>query len=243
MRNVCCALSNASLTTATTATQLPFRENRFLHWICAGLVVIFALAAYHPDTVFDWALENALVLCFVAIFAVTYGKFAFSDLSYLLILIYLGIHEFGAHYKYSDVPLGEWLKPILHTTRNHYDRIAHFSFGLLCCYPMREIAIRALRVSGRWRYYLPVECVLAMSSIYEMMEAYMATVLSPERGEEFVGMQGDMWDSQEDMFVAGLGAVVGVLIIAWVVSRRHRRAALKEAELVAVSGADGGASR
>jgi uncharacterized membrane protein YjdF len=74
-----------------------------------------------------------------------------------------------------------------------------------------------------------------MSSIYEMMEAYMATILSPERGEEFVGMQGDMWDSQEDMFVAGLGAVVGVLIIAFLVRRRAARAALREAELVAES--------
>jgi putative membrane protein len=223
------------LTTASTATSLPFRENRFLHWICAGVVLAFALAAYRPDKVFDWALENALVFCFVGIFVVTYRKFAFSDLSYLLMLAYLCIHEWGAHYKYSDVPLGEWLKPILHTTRNHYDRISHFSFGLLTCYPLREVAIRVLRVSGRWRYYLPVECVLAMSSIYEMMEAYMATILSPERGEEFVGMQGDMWDSQEDMFVAGLGALAGVLIIAFVVSRRRARAALKEAELVAVA--------
>jgi putative membrane protein len=199
------------------------------------VVIVFALAAYHPDTVFDWALENSLVFAFLAVFALTYRKFAFSDLSYLLMLAYLCIHEFGAHYKYSDVPLGEWLKPILHTTRNHYDRISHFSFGLLTSYPLREIAIRVLRVKGRWRYYLPVECVLAMSSIYEMMEAYMATILSPERGEEFVGMQGDMWDSQEDMFVAGLGAVVGVLIIAFLVRRRAARAALREAELVAES--------
>ena len=200
-----------------------------------GVVIVFALAAYRPDAVFDWALENSLVFCFVGVFAVTYRKFGFSDLSYLLMLTYLCIHEWGAHYKYSDVPLGEWLKPILHTTRNHYDRISHFSFGLLTAYPLREIAIRVLRVSGRWRYYLPVECVLAMSSIYEMMEAFMATILSPERGEEFVGMQGDMWDSQEDMFVAGLGAVVGVLIIAYFVRRRRARAALEEAELVAVA--------
>ena len=73
----------------------------------------------------------------------------FSDLSYLLMLIYLGIHEYGAHYKYSDVPIGEWLKPILHTARNHYDRIAHFSFGLFLAYPMREVALRRLRGTSR----------------------------------------------------------------------------------------------
>jgi putative membrane protein len=150
---------------------------------------------------------------------------AFSDLSYLLMFVYLCIHEMGAHYKYSDVPIGEWLKPILHTTRNHYDRISHFSFGLLLAYPMREIAMRKLRVTGNWLYYLPVESVLAFSAVYEILEAFMASILTPERGEEFVGMQGDMWDSQEDMFVAFLGSVVGVLIIRTFVKRRNSRKA------------------
>jgi putative membrane protein len=183
----------------------------------------FLLAAYHPDTVFDWALENGLVFCLIPVLIFSYRRFNFSDLSYLLIFIYLSIHEFGAHYKYSDVPLGEWLKPLLHTQRNHYDRIAHFSFGLLLAYPMREIAMRSLGVRGRWLYYLPVECTLALSAIYEILEALAANILTPERGEEFVGMQGDMWDSQEDMFMAGLGAVIGVLVIAWMVRRYRAR--------------------
>jgi putative membrane protein len=218
-------LYNSLLTTASTAASPAFRDNRFFQWICVGVVAILAITAYHPDKVFDWALENGCVaITLIALFG-SYRKMAFSDLSYLLMLVYLCIHEYGAHYKYSDVPLGEWIKPLLHTTRNHYDRISHFSFGLLLAYPMREIAMRKLHVTGKWLYYLPVECVLAISAIYEMLEAYMATILTPERGEEFVGMQGDMWDSQEDMFVAGLGAVVGVLIIAAFVSRRNARRA------------------
>ena len=124
--------------------------------------------------------------------------------------LFLCFHEFGAHYKYSDVPLGEWMKPLLHTARNHFDRVAHFAFGLMFAYPMREIAMRLLNVSGKWLYYLPVECTLALSAIYEMLEAFMASILTPQRGEEFVGMQGDMWDSQEDMFMAGFGSVVAV---------------------------------
>jgi len=187
-----------------------------------------AIAAYHPDKVFDWALENGTAAIILIFIFGTYRKFAFSDLSYLLMLIYLGIHEFGAHYKYSDVPVGEWLKPILHTARNHYDRIAHFSFGFLLAYPMREICIRVLRVRGNWQYYLPVECTLAFSAVYEILEAFMANILTPERGEEFVGMQGDPWDSQEDMFVAGLGAVIGVLIIAAIVKRRRARKSGRE---------------
>lgn len=203
--------------------------------MCAGFALAFALGAYRPDTYFDWALENSLVFLLIPVLALTYRRFAFSDLSYLLIVIYLSVHEFGAHYKYSDVPLGEWLKPLLHTKRNHYDRIAHFSFGFLLAYPMREIAMRSLRVSGRWLYWLPVECTLALSAIYEILEALMANILTPERGEEFVGMQGDMWDSQEDMFMACLGSVVAVLIIAAIVQRRNARKAANRAEMAAAA--------
>jgi putative membrane protein len=191
-----------------------------------GVALSFALAAYHPDTMFDWALENGMVFLVVpTIIFLSYRKFAFSDLSYLLLLIYLALHEWGAHYKYSDVPLGEWMKVWLHTTRNHYDRVAHFSFGLLLAYPMMEIAYRVWKVRGPWLYYLPVECTLAISAVYEMLEAFMANILTPQRAEEFVGMQGDIWDSQEDMFVAGVGSVVAVLVIALVRHLRARRRA------------------
>ena len=136
---------------------------------------------------------------------------------------------------FRSVPLGEWLKPLLHTQRNHYDRIAHFSFGLLMSYPMREIAMRSVGASGRWLYYLPVECTLALSAIYEILEALMANILTPERGEEFVGMQGDMWDSQEDMLMAGLGSIVGVLIVAWAVRRYRARKSTAQAAMYAVT--------
>ncbi len=195
--------------------------------------MVVLLALYRPDTYFDLALENGLVmLALIPVLILSYRRFVFSDVSYLLIFAFLCLHEYGAHYKYSDVPLGEWMKPFLHTKRNHYDRLAHFSFGFLLAYPMREIAMRKLHVRGRWLYYLPVECTLALSAIYEILEALMANILSPERGEEFVGMQGDMWDSQEDMFMAGLGSLVAVLIIAAVVKRRKARIA-KDAEVYA----------
>ena len=190
-------------------------------------------AAYHPDKIFDWGLENVTATAFLILVFSTYRKFVFSDLSYLLMLVYLGIHEWGAHYKYSDVPLGEWLKPILHTARNDYDRVAHFAFGFLLAYPMREIAMRALRTSGNWLYYLPVECTLGLSAVYEILEALAASVLTPERGEEFVGMQGDMWDSQEDMFMAGLGAFVAVLIIGAVVKLGRTRKVDREIAITA----------
>ena len=136
------------MTTASTASCLPFRENRFLQWICAAAAVTFLLAAFHPDTVFDWALENTLVFILVPLMIWAYRKLPLSDLSYILILAYLCVHEWGAHYKYSDVPLGEWMKGILHTQRNHYDRVAHFSFGLLLSYPFQEVFMRTARLAG-----------------------------------------------------------------------------------------------
>ena len=195
------------------------------------MALVLALAAYRPDTVFDWALENAVVFFFLLALVCTYKKLPLSDLSYFCIFVYLALHEWGAHYKYSDVPLGEWMKVWLHTQRNHYDRVAHFSYGLLCSYPLQEVFIRAVKAPGMWRYYLPIESILACSAVYEMMEAGMAAVLSPQRGEEFVGMQGDIWDSQEDMLMAGLGSVVAMLCVYRLRKRRAAKSALREMAL------------
>lgn len=186
------------------------------------MLLVFAAAAYRPDTIFDFFLENGCVAIGLAFLIFTYRRLPFSDLSYLLIFVYLSLHEWGAHYKYSDVPLGEWMKPWLHTQRNMYDRVAHFSFGLLIAYPLQEFFMRKVGVRSGWRYLLPIETILALSAIYEILEAGAAMVLTPERGEEFVGMQGDMWDSQEDMLMAGLGSVAAMIVIA---ALRRRRAA------------------
>ena len=181
------------------------------------------LNAIHPDKVFDFFLENGAVLILLCALVPTYRKLPLSDLSYVLIFVYLSLHEWGAHYKYYDVPLGEWMKTLLHTNRNMYDRVVHFSFGLLMSYPLQEVLMRKVGVRNGWRYVLPVEAILSFSAIYEMMEAGAAMVLSPERGEEFVGMQGDMWDSQKDMFVAGMGSVIAMVLIGvvrqWIKSR------------------------
>jgi putative membrane protein len=215
-------LSNALLVTASTADFVPFRENCPLHWLCAIMAAAIAISAFRPESVYDWFLENTLVFLLLITLAVTYKRLTLSNLSYLLVLVFLSVHEWGAHYKYSDVPLGEWMKPWLHTQRNNYDRVIHFSYGLLCAYPMQELFVRTLHITSRWRYYLPVECTLALSAVYELLEAMMANILTPERGEEFVGMQGDIWDSQKDMLMATLGAITVMTIVAVV---RHRRAA------------------
>ena len=211
------------LTSASKASFVAFRDNRFLHVLCAGMAAVIILTGYRPERVFDWWLENAAALSFVAVLILSYRRLPLSDLSYLLIFVYLGMHEWGAEYKYSDVPLGEWIRAWFGTTRNDYDRVMHFSYGLLMAYPMQEWFMRVVGVNNRWRYLLPIESTLMFSACYEMLEALAASILTPERGEEFVGMQGDMWDSQKDMFMAGLGAVAAMIVIAAIRTIRSRK--------------------
>lgn len=219
-------LCNARLTTSSTTPALPFVRNRFLHWVCAGVALAILVSAYRPEEVDDWAMENSLVIVFVAVLAATYKRLPLSDTSYLCIFVFLALHEWGAHYKYSDVPLGEWMKPWFGTMRNHYDRAAHFSYGLLCGYPLQELVMRT-GIRNRWRYVVPVALTLSFSALYEMLEAFMASILTPERGEEFVGMQGDMWDSQKDMFLAMAGAALAMVAVAAI---RYRRVRAEEVE-------------
>jgi putative membrane protein len=218
------------MTTASTATARPFRENRFLKRLCVALALWLAYTAARPEQVFDYWLESALALIFIGVLAATYRRLALSDLSYLLIFAYLALHAWGAQYKYSSVPLGEWMKPALDTTRNHYDRVMHFGYGLLLAYPMQEWFMRSAGVRNGFRYFFPVVFTLACSAVYEMLEAFMASVLTPERGEEFVGMQGDMWDAQKDMFLAALGSVLAMAAAAWLRTWRaaHARATAPE---------------
>ncbi len=207
-----------------------------MHVLCIAMAAVIVITGYRPERVFDWWLENAAALTFLAVLILTYRRLPLSDLSYLLIFVYLSMHEYGAEYKYSDVPLGEWMKPWLHTTRNHYDRVMHFSYGLLLAYPMQEWFMRVVGVTNRWRYLLPVESTLAFSACYEMLEALAASVLTPERGEEFVGMQGDIWDSQKDMLMAGLGALTAMLVLAVVRTWLSRRKEVAPRVVAAAAG-------
>jgi putative membrane protein len=195
-----------------------FRTNRALQWLCAGTVAAMAISAYRPSMVIDWWLENLLVFVLLIYLVASYRKYPLSNVSYGLIFIFVCIHEWGAHHKYADVPLGEWMKVWLHTTRNHYDRVVHFAFGLFLGYPMHEMYTRFSGVRGRWAYYFPIETAMAFGAVYECIEATVASIVSPDAGEAFVGMQGDMWDSQKDMAMGMLGGIIAMSTL-WLIRR------------------------
>jgi len=140
----------------------------------------------------------------------SYRWLPLSELSYLLIFVYLSMHEWGAHHIYGNVPFGEWMKQVFHTTRNDYDRVVHFAFGALLAYPQREMLMRKARVYGAWALCLPVIITLGLGAAYEILEAVVANLAGPETADAFLGLQGDPWDTHKDMFMAFAGALVSM---------------------------------
>ncbi len=211
------------MTTATAPIRADIRQNRLQQGLALWYLFFWALTGIAPLDRNDWLLENFLVVLFAAILVATYQRFPLSDVSYLLITMFLTLHSVGAHYSYSLVPLGAWMKETFHQSRNHYDRLVHFSFGLMLAYPAREVLVREANIRGLWAYYLPVDIVLAWSAMYEIMESWFAKIVGPGLGDAWLGTQGDIWDSQNDMTCALAGAILCMLITA-VVKRHFRRA-------------------
>ena len=124
------------------------------------------------------------------------------------------MHLAGAHYTYDQVPFGFELGELFGTTRNMYDRFVHFAFGLLLAYPMRELCVRLVGVRNAWAYYLPVDITLSLSAVYEIIEWFSALRVPPAVAMAFLGAQGDIWDAQTDMLMAGSGAILSMIIVA-----------------------------
>lgn len=204
------------------APARPTRPRRFTRYHLALLAVFLAAwtwAAIDPVFPDDWWLENVLVFAGVPLIVALGFYFRLSNLSYTLITIFMVMHVIGSHYTYAEVPFGETLRVWFGAERNMYDRLVHFSFGLLLAYPVREVFVRITRARGVWSYYLPVELTLAFSAIYELIEWGAAAGVAPEAGLAFLGAQGDVWDAQKDMALAGLGSLVAMLVTFLIVWR------------------------
>jgi putative membrane protein len=193
----------------------------------AAIAVVFALilvvAAIEPTNPGAFWLENAPVAVFVLVLVLSYRRFQFSTAAYLHMLALLLLHELGAHFTYAKNPVGFWLADAFDLSRNHYDRIVHFSFGLLIARPLAELFVHAVKVPSRAARWLAPVGILAMAGGYELLEFWTAETVQPDVGAAFLGAQGDPWDAQQDMMVALLGASL------WsAVALRHRRIASTE---------------
>jgi putative membrane protein len=201
-------------TNAISADRNGVSKNR---WIQIFLVVFFGVwisTLIGTTDMSNWILENFLTIIFVVFLSVTYRRYQFSDLSYLLICIYLCLHVYGAKYTYAENPFGYWLQDTFHLARNHYDRIVHFSFGFLLAYPMREVCLNWLKFPVWVSWALPIEITLSISGLYELVEWAVADLFFPAQGGAYLGTQGDIWDAQKDMALATLGAILATTIVS-----------------------------
>ncbi|GMV30466.1 MAG: hypothetical protein AMXMBFR59_25910 [Rhodanobacteraceae bacterium] len=166
----------------------------------------------------DWLLENVLVVIAIPLLVWAHGRLRVSNAAYTCLFVFLCLHEIGAHFTYSEVPLPEWLGNLLNLQtsglpRNHFDRLVHFLYGLLIAPLAVELLdARAPQRGPLWRFLIPWLFVVSHATLFEIVEASAAVLFGGDLGEAYLGTQGDSWDSQKDSALAAIGAVIGVAL-------------------------------
>ncbi|OME72027.1 hypothetical protein BK120_33045 [Paenibacillus sp. FSL A5-0031] len=202
-------------------TSIPFVRNKPLQLMIFVFIIFFGLMAISPTNRSQWLANSLSLIVVILILVFTYKWFRFSNLSYLLMLIFFCLHTYAAHYTYEGTPFDHWLKSSFHTKRSYYDRIVHFAFGLLFTYPFLEILKSKVKLCGIWSYILPVVVILGFSALFEIFEMLAALIAGSNGEAKFVGMQGDVFDTQKDMALAFLGGVVWIGILAWMIGKKE----------------------
>ncbi|HEY4646776.1 MAG TPA: DUF2238 domain-containing protein [Steroidobacteraceae bacterium] len=205
--------------------------------LLAAFTVIFIALGIAPLYREDWLLENMLVFIAVPLLIFGIRRLRLSNLSYTLLFLFFVLHEIGAHFTYSLVPYDAWfeglsgrpLNGLLGWERNHYDRVIHFAYGLLILPAVVELIAYVASPRGIWRFILPVTFIFSHSVIYEMVEWGAAWRFGGDLGTAYLGTQGDEWDSQKDMALAALGAVIGMFLVSIVGPPSARSAQLRTA--------------
>jgi len=195
-------------------------HNRYLLILAFLFFVEFIVLAISPYDRQDWMLENVLVIFLVVFMVFSYLKFPLSRISYSLIFVFTLLHEIGAHYTYAKVPYDSFLlstfnfslNDYMGWSRNHFDRLIHFMYGLLLAYPIRELYCRIAEAKGFWGYFFPLELTMATSMVFELFEWGAAEIFGGDLGIAYLGTQGDVWDAQKDMALASLGALIAMLL-------------------------------
>ena len=194
------------------------RRREPLILLVAGLLAL-ATSAIRPRDSFTWVLEVAPIFIGVPLLLWSHARFPLTPLLYRLLLVHALILMVGGHYTYAEVPLGFWVRDALGLARNHYDRLGHFAQGFVPAILAREVLRRKVRLPpGGWLFFLVVCVCLAFSAFYEFTE-WWAAMIGGSGADAFLGTQGDVWDTQWDMFLALIGAITAQLLL----SRWHDR--------------------
>lgn len=207
-------------------------QNDRFQTICMVLFSLFAVAscfgALYPR---DLLLQHAPTVLFVLGWFGLRRRFRFSDRSFCCLLGFMTLHVIGARYIYTYVPYDDWARRLFGVgitdsfglTRNHYDRLVHFCFGLLLACPAREVLLRSRLVSERSASYFAVEFIIAAAVVYELGEWLVAIIFAPDWADRYLGQQGDAWDAHKDIALAILGALLAMAGTAVVRRRRQNR--------------------
>ncbi len=185
------------------------------YWILITLFIVgLLISAINPHDYFTWFLEvlPAILGLFVLVF--TFKSCKLSYFTYIMILVHCYILFIGGHYTYAEVPLFDWIKEILHQSRNNYDKVGHFAQGFVPALIVREMFIRMEIVKpGNWLSFLTICVCLSVSVLYEFLEWFVA-IVSGQSAELFLGTQGYVWDTQSDMLFALIGATCMIVFVS-----------------------------
>ena len=187
------------------------------------VIAVILWSAWKPHDRFTWWLEVTPGLVAIVLLLATYRRFRFTTLCYTLIALHICVLCVGGHYTYARVPLFDWLRPLFSWQRNNYDRLGHFMQGFVPAIIAREVIIRSgVLARTNWLPFLVVSICLAISAFYELIEWWTA-LLSGGAANDFLGSQGDVWDTQSDMCVALVGAMTAVILLSAVHNRAIRK--------------------
>jgi len=178
-------------------------------WVLiTGFILIFIWSGIAPEDQHTWFLEVLPAIVAVPVLAFTYRKFRFSDFAYFMIFVQIVILLIGGHYTYAKVPLFDWIRDNFGLERNNYDKLAHFIQGTTPALITREILIRLKVINGQgWLFFVVAATGLAISAAYELIEMGIS-VAEGSTADAFLGTQGYVWDTQTDMLLALIGAVL-----------------------------------
>ncbi|GEC05462.1 membrane protein [Streptomyces spinoverrucosus] len=196
------------------------RSGRRLPLLLAALVVVaLAVSAWEPHDRATWFLETVWVIVGLPLLFLTWRRFPMTGLLCCLLAAHALVLVLGGHYTYAQVPLGDWVRDTFGLDRNPYDRFGHLMQGFAPAILVRELLVRTSPLRGsRWLAPLTVCACLAFSAVFEMLE-WAAAVIGGEAADAFLATQGDVWDTQWDMFCALIGATASLLLL----SRFHDR--------------------
>lgn len=175
--------------------------------------LLLALTAIHPHDYATWWMEVAPIFIALPILVATYKSYTLTPLTYRLLFLHALILMVGGHYTYAEVPLGFWMEDWFGFTRNNYDKIGHLAQGFIPAMLFRELLLRSSPLKqGKLLFTLVVACCLAVSASYELIE-WAAAEMMGQGADAFLGTQGDPWDTQSDMLMALIGAIVAQVLL------------------------------